>query len=210
MAETDTPSEADTSKMTEEHTGSPHRRLTRWFSLWKWKQHKDIAVLGIGVALSGVSTTVGVAHVGWLWMLALGCAITAIASLATSALQEHKMKDRSRRLWQSLTIAVALLIGVFCYHEWWDPLKSTNGSPDGYQVMVNGTDIQTFSVYDQPGGLQTYEYPMLNSDEPVALACYVSLAKSGIWYEVYGDRGWIPQDAVHAIPGMMFPSPPHC
>lgn len=167
-------------------------------------------VLGIGIVVSGVSTALGIAHISWPWLFVLGCAITAVAALATRALQERKLKDRLRNLWGALGAAIVLLAGIFCYHEWWDPSNPTNASPNGYQVIVNGSDVQVFSPYNQPGGSQTYEYPVLNSNMPVSLQCYVSLPGSGRWYEIYGDHGWIPHDAVHVIPGTVFPSPPHC
>lgn len=200
----------ETPETPESSPESLYRRLTRLPSRWKWKQHKDLGILGIGVVVSGVLTVVGVAHVSWFWLLGLGCAITAVASLATRALQARKLKDRSRSLWQALAVAVVLLVGIFSYHEWWDPSNSAHANPNGFQVMINGSDIQIFPVYDQPGGSQTYEYPPLNSDEPVSLVCYVSLLGSGAWYEVYEDRGWVPRDAVHAIPGTTFPNLPHC
>jgi len=187
-----------------------YRRLRRRLSAVKWKQHKDLAVLGIGVVLSGVLAVVGVAHVSWFWLLALGCAVTAMASLAAAALQARKLKDRLHRLWQAFAVTIALLVGLFSYHVWWDPANHASASTNGYQVMVNGSDVQILPVYDQPGGSQTYEYSPLNSDEPVSLACSVSLPGSGLWYEVYGDHGWVPRDAVHAIPGTTFPTPPPC
>jgi hypothetical protein len=162
------------------------------------------------VALSGVSTVVGVAHVAWFWLLLLGCAITAVAALATRALQVRKLKDRINNLWQALAVALVLLLGIFSYHEWWDPANHQSANSNGYRVMVHGSDTQVLPVYDQPGGSQTYEYPPLNSDEPVSLTCAVSLPGSGIWYEVYGDRGWVPGNAVHAILGTTFPNLPDC
>lgn len=182
------------------------RRLIRRFA--RVKQHKDLAVLAIGIVLSGVLTIVGVTHVSWPWLFGLCCGITAVAALATRALEVRKVNDRVRSLWAALAATVVLFAGAFCYHEWWDPSRA-NVSPLDNQVMVNGTDAQVFLPYDQPDGSQTYEYPPLNSDEPISLVCYVSL-RDGLWYGIYNSGGWIPGDAVHAIPGVAFPSPPRC
>jgi hypothetical protein len=130
--------------------------------------------------------------------------------VATRSIEARKHKDRLRSLWSAFGIVVVLLIGIFCYHRWWDPANAVNANSNGYQVMVNGSDVQILLPYDQPGGSQTYEYPSLNSDMPVSLQCYVLLPQSGFWYEIYGGHGWVPRDAVHAIPGTSFPNPPHC
>jgi hypothetical protein len=174
------------------------------------KQHKDLAVLGIGAVVSGVLTVIGIAHIPWGWLFGLGCAITAIAALVTGAVQASKPKERERNLWGTVAVMVVLVGLIFGYHEWWDPANQANVNTNGYQVMVNGGDVQVLLVYDKPGGSQTYEYPPLNSDEPVSLTCYVSLPTSGLWYEVYGDHGWVPRDAVSAIPGTTFPNLPYC
>jgi hypothetical protein len=39
----------------------------------KFKHHKDLVVLAIGIVLSGVLTVLGVAHVNWPWLFGLGC-----------------------------------------------------------------------------------------------------------------------------------------
>jgi hypothetical protein len=127
---------------------------------------------------------------------------TYIQTAATAA----RPKGRQRYLWGALAVIIVVLLGTFCYHEWWSP---TTAIQSGSQVMVNGTDVQVFPPYDQPDGTQTYEYPVVNSDTPVSLQCYVSLP-DGLWYQIYGNGGWIPRDAVHAIPGTAFPNPPHC
>jgi hypothetical protein len=191
-----------------ESAESPHESLRSSFvhRLARLKRHKDLLVLAIGVVVSGVSTVIGVAHVNWPWLFGLGCAITAVAALTTRALEARKPKKRVINLWAALITSVILLVGVFCYHEWWDPSQA---GPQNNQVMVNGGDVQVFPQYDQPDGSQTYEYPPLNSDMPVSIVCYVSLP-DGFWYRVYGNNGWIPRDAVHAIPGVAFPALPHC
>ena len=170
-------------------------------------QHKDWAVLGIGIALSGVSAVVGVAHLAWPWLFAVGCAVTAVAALATRALEEHKLNDRVRRLWEALAVASAILLVAFCYHQWWDPSVS---APRSYQVIVDGNETQIFLPYDEPGGSQGYAYPIVPSDEAITLDCYVALPTSGFWYRIQGNGGWIPRDGVHAIRGVPFPNPPHC
>lgn len=115
-------------------------------------------------------------------------------------------KGRQRYLWGALAVMIVLLLGTFCYYEWWGPGRA---GPSGNQVMVNGTDVQVFLPYDQPDGTQTHEYPVVNSDMTASLQCYVSLP-DGLWYRIHGNGGWIPRDAVHAIPGTAFPDPPHC
>ena len=76
-----------------ESAGSPDEsvrsRLVR--RLPRFKQHKDLVVLTIGIVLSGVLTVIGVAHVNWPWLLGLGCGITAVAALATRALEMRKL-----------------------------------------------------------------------------------------------------------------------
>jgi hypothetical protein len=81
--------------------------------------------------------------------------------LATRALEARKLKDRVRNLWGALIVSVMLIAGVFCYHEWWDPSRA---GPQDNEVMVNGTDVQVFLLYDQPDGSQTHEYQPINSD----------------------------------------------
>lgn len=211
MSETQTESSQVAADPDAEHSSEPfRRRLARQLSKWKWKQHKDLGVLAIGVAASGVSTVVGVAHVAWFWLLLLGSAATVVAALATRAVQARELKDRNTSLWQALAVALLVLLGIFAYHEWWDPASRQSVNPNGHQVMVGGSDTEVFEVYDQPGGSPTYEYPPLNSVEPVSLTCAVSLPGSGTWYQVYGARGWVPRDAVHAIPGTTFPALSDC
>jgi hypothetical protein len=152
-------------------------------------------------------TVIGIAHIAWGWLFGLGCAITAIAALVTNTVQASKLKERVRYLSGALAVAVVLLLVIFGYHEWWDPANSTSASPNGYQVMVKGSDDEVIEVYDKVGGVPTYEHPVLNSDESVALICYVSLPTSGLWYEIYGYNGWVPRDAVYAVPGTAFPQP---
>lgn len=123
----------------------------------------------------------------------------------TTATAAHP-RGRQRYLWGALAVMIVLLLGTVCYHEW---RGSGTASQAGNQVMANGTDVQVFAPYDQPGGAQTYEYPVINSDMPVSLQCYVSLP-DGLWNQIYGNGGWIPRDAVHAVPGTAFPNPPQC
>lgn len=125
--------------------------------------------------------------------------------IQTAATVMHS-KGRQRYLWGALAVMIALLLGIFCYHEW---RGAGMAGQSGNQVMVNGSDVQVFPPYDQPDGAQTYEYPVVNSDMPVSLQCYV-LLPDGLWYQIRGNGGWIPRDAVHAIPGTAFPNPPHC
>jgi hypothetical protein len=196
--------EVDSGESTDSSPKSLGSRLVH--RLAELRHHKDLVVLAIGIVLSGVSTVIGVAHVNWPWLFGLGCGITAVAALATRALEARELKDRVRNLWAALAVSVVLLAGAFCYHEWWDP---SGASPLDNQVMVNGTDVQTVQPYDQPNGSQTYEYPPIYSDMPISLVCYVSLP-DGPWYRIYQSGGWIPRDAVHAFPGLAFPNLPHC
>jgi hypothetical protein len=182
------------------------RRAQLVHHLKRWRHHKDLVVLGIGILVSGITTVIGIAHLSWPWLFVLGCSITAAAALVTRALAAEEPKDREWSLWAALIVVVLIPVGAFCYHEWWDPSRT---SPSSNEVMVKGTDLQVFVPYDEPGGSQSYEYSVINSDEPISLVCYVSLP-DGLWYQIYGNGGWIPQDAVHAIPGIAFPDPPHC
>jgi hypothetical protein len=178
------------------------RRLLGW--LWG----KDRAVLGIGAGVSGALAVVGVAHIAWPWLWAAGCAVTAVAALATRAVETHKLKDKVHNLWAALAVSCAISTIAFCYHEWWDPSRAR---PSSYQVVVNGSgSAQMLYPYDQPGGTQGYNYAPIPAGITVTLSCYVSLQGSGLWFRVAGNHGWIPRDTVHAIPGIPFPNPPLC
>jgi MFS family permease len=175
--------------------------------LAQWLRHKGWAVLGVGVVLSGVLAVVGVTHLAWPWLFAVGCAITALATLTIRALEARKLKDRVRNLYGALAIACLLPVIAFCYHEWWDPSRAKPGS---YQVIVDGGANDVFYPYDEPGGTQGFVYRTIPSQSAISLDCYVSLPTSGVWYRIQYNGGWIPRDGVHAIPGVPFPSPPHC
>lgn len=172
-----------------------------------WLRGKDSAVLGIGILFSAVSTTVGVAHVPWPWLAAAGCAGTAIVTLATHAIEAPKQRQKIYSLWVALAVACAIPVAAFSYHEWWDPSRVGASS---YQAIIDGNNVQLFYPYNEPGGTQSYTYSPLPADGTVRLSCYVSLSNSGLWFLIAGTGGWIPRDAMHAIPGIPFPSPPHC
>jgi hypothetical protein len=156
-----------------------------------------------GVSISDAARRVDVAHAKGIQ---LGDGNVQHNTYIQTAATVARAKGHRRYLWGALAVTIMLFLGAFCYHEWWAP-GTTNQSSD--QAMVNGTDVQVFPPYDQPDGKQSYEYPVVNSDMPVTLKCYVSLP-DGLWYQIYDNGGWIPRDAVHAIPGTAFPNPPHC
>lgn len=176
-------------------------------SLPAWLQGKGRAVLGIGILLSAASTAIGVAHLAWPWLAAAGCAGTAIATLATHAIEARKQKEKVQSLWMALAVACAIPVIAFSYHQWWDPARVGVSS---YQAIIDGNEVQVFYPYDEPGGTQSYTYAALPADGSVRFSCYVSLPSSGLWFLIANDGGWIPRDAVHAIPGIPFPDPPHC
>jgi MFS family permease len=179
------------------------KRALQWLS-----KHRDLSVLGLGVLVAGALALAGVARVGWPWLFFLSASIAAIAALATRALQEKEDAERIRSLWAALAVSVALLAAIFGYHEWWDPALA---SPDrSYSVLVGGGGEDMFYPYDSPDGSQDYAYSPVLSETVIELQCYVSLPASGVWYEIGTDGGWIPRNAVHAVPGLPFPSPPYC
>jgi hypothetical protein len=182
----------------------PWSGIRSWVS--GWFRHKDWAVFGIGVVLAGVLAVVGIAHVGWPWIVTLVCAITAVGGLATRALQQRKVKDRVRSLWTALAFSIAILLGLFAYHQWWDPALS----PQSYQVILGGGDNDIFHPYDKAGGTQGFVYPTLLSQSTIDLQCYVSIPASGVWYRILDNGGWVPKDGVSSVPGLQFPTPPHC
>lgn len=171
-------------------------------------RHTDRVVIGIGIVLSGVLTVLGVAHIAWGWLFAAGCAVTAVAALATHGLQARKARDRARSFGSALVISSLIPVVAFGYHEWWDPSRT---GPSSYQVIVDGGELDIFYPYDEPGGSQGgYVYAPVRSQGTISLNCYVSLPSSGLWFNIQSTGGWIPRDAVHAIPGTPFPTPPHC
>lgn len=173
----------------------------------EWLRGKDRAVLVIGVLFSAVSTAVGVADLAWPWLVIAGCACTAVAALATHAIEARKQREKIHSLWAALAVACAVPIVAFCYHEWWDPARS---SPASHEAIVNGNGAQVFYPYNEPGGAQGYTYEPLPADGTIRLSCFVSLPRTGLWFLVAGNGGWIPRDAMHAIPGIPFPSLPRC
>ena len=131
----------------EEHPGRSGIRA--WTG--RLSKHKGAAVFVLGVALAGVSSVVGVAHVAWQWIFVAACAVAAVAGLATGALEAHGEKDRTRKLWAALTVACAVPVVAFGYHTWWDPSRA---NAQGYQVIVGGGAEDVFYLYDEPGGVQ--------------------------------------------------------
>jgi hypothetical protein len=172
-----------------------------------WLRGKYGIVLGIVVAISGVSAVIGIAHLAWPWLLAAVCAVTAIATLATRAAEGLK-KEKVPNLSAALAIACAIPVIAFFYHEWWDPSR---GAPTSFQAVVNGSgSAEIFYPYNEPGGSQGYEYQAIPADTTITLSCSVSLPRSGLWFRIAGNGGWIPRDATHAIPGTSFLAPPRC
>lgn len=172
-----------------------------------WLRGKYGAVLGIVVAISGVSAVVGIAHVAWPWLAAAVCAVTVIATLATRAVEGPK-KEKVSNLWAALAVACAIPVTAFFYHEWWDPSRI---APASFQAVVNGSgSAEIFYPYNEPGGTQGYAYHAIPVGTTISLSCSVSLTRSGLWFRIAGNDGWIPRDATHAIPGISFPAPPPC
>jgi hypothetical protein len=174
----------------------------------KWLRGNDRAVLGIGLFVSAVSSVVGIAHLAWPWLAAVGCAVTAIATLATRALDAKKQEEKIRSLKAALAIACAVPVVAFLYHVWWD--HSGSDVPASQAVVAGSGGAQIFYPYNEPDGTQGYTYSPIVTGETITLTCYVSLSSSNFWYRMAGNGGWIPRDALHAIPGIPFLDPPHC
>jgi hypothetical protein len=183
------------------------RRVTLRRRIRGWLRHADLAVIGIGIVLSGVSTVLNVAHIALGWLLLAGCAFTAVAAITTHGLQARKARERSGSFGLALVIALLIPVVAFCYHEWWDPSRA---GPRSYQVIVDGGVNDVFHPYDKPGGSQGFVYPSVLSQGTISLDCYVFLPSSGFWYQIQDNGGWIPRDGIRAIPGIPFPNPPHC
>jgi hypothetical protein len=173
----------------------------------RWLRHTDRAVLGIGVILSGVLAVAGVAHLAWPWLFVMGCAVTAVATFTTRALEASKDKDKVRNLWPALGVASLMPIAAFLYHDLWDPSRAR---PSNHPVIIKGGGDQVLFPYDEPGGSQGHVYNALLTGGSITLECYVSLPGGVIWYRVQGNGGWLPHNAVRATPGVSFPKPPHC
>jgi hypothetical protein len=149
----------------------------------------------------------GVAHIAWGWLFAAGCAITAVAALATHGLQARKARDRARSYGSALVISSLISVVAFGYHEWWDPSRA---GPSSYKVIVD-VEGNVFQPYNKAGGSQRgFVYPTVLAQSTIPLDCYVVLPSSGLWFRIQGNGGWIPRDEVEAIPGIPFPMPPHC
>lgn len=172
-----------------------------------WLRGKGRAGLCIAVGVSGVSAVVGVAHLAWPWLLLASCAITGIATLAALSMEGPK-KERVHNLWGALAVACAIPVTAFLYHEFWDPSRA---APTSFQVVVDGNaSAQVFYAYNEPDGTQGYTSPTIPAGTTISLSCFVSLPRSGLWFRIAENGGWIPRDAVHAIPGISFPEPPPC
>ena len=172
-----------------------------------WLRGKGRVALCIAVGVSGVSAVVGVAHLTWFWLLLGSCAITAIATLAALAV-EGPEKDRVHNLWAALAVACLIPVTAFFYHEWWDPSRT---APASFQAVVDGSgSAEIFYPYNEPGGTQGYAYQAIPVGTTISLSCSVSLPRSGLWFRIAGNGGWVPHDGVRAIPGISFPDPPPC
>ena len=183
-------------------------RLKGWLGRRsRWLRHKDLLAVGIVIVLSGVLAVAGVAHVALPWLFAVAGAIAAVAAFATRALEATKNKDKVRNLWLALVIASLVPVVAFLYHELWDPSRIP---PSNYRVIVNGTEDLVVYPSDEPGGPPGYVYKGLIAGVSITLDCYVVLPGDVIWYHVRSNGGWIQRAAVHAIPGVSFPKPPHC
>jgi hypothetical protein len=102
MSDPDAPETADT--LQADYVRIAHR-LKGWLGRrLGWLRHKDLLVICVGIALTGVSMIAGVAHLSLPWLVAVGCAITAVAAFATRALEATKNKDKVRNLWPALQL----------------------------------------------------------------------------------------------------------
>ncbi|GAB2832677.1 hypothetical protein GCM10027176_41170 [Actinoallomurus bryophytorum] len=182
------------------------RPVRRKSSVGLWT-HTDLILLSIGVASSGVAAVVGIAHVPWFVMFLAGSAITCVVALATRAAEARSLKKKVNALWLALTLASAIPVGAFTYHQWFDPSRTDEGS---HALSANGHDPQILRPADGPGGSPGYAHGAILGGTTVWVRCYVELQGKGLWYWLDGDGGWVSQADVHVIPGMSRPNIPHC
>ncbi|GAB3987790.1 hypothetical protein GCM10029978_107960 [Actinoallomurus acanthiterrae] len=185
-------------------SGGPIAKRKRNTALWT---HKDLAVLGVGIASSGVAAVVGIAKVPWFIMLLAGSAITCVAALITRALDARTLRKKVNALWLALAIASSIPFGAFAYHQWLDPSKEDQGD---HALLANGRDPQFIRPADSPGGPPGYSHSAIIGGTTVWVHCFVKLPSAGVWYWLANDGGWMSQVDVQTMPGMPSPHIPRC
>jgi hypothetical protein len=171
----------------------------------------------VAAVVGGASLAVGVAHISWFWLLALGAELALIGFLATQAV----MADLSVKVfwWRSsFIVTLNLLAGIVIYHEQFDP--ATTHTAPVYSLTVNGTEVDAVELYGEPDpgsdqliatgaggrngliGGQTYGF----------FECSTAGTDRRQWlrYYRYGHVWWVPRVYLHTPFGTADPAIPQC
>lgn len=150
---------------------------------------------------------IGVADVRPFWIGLLGATVTAIATLATRAIEASAPKSKVRYLWWALGASVMLLACLYAYNQWWEPQKYDQ---ERSEMLVEGDDVNIWRPADEPGGEPTSVYPPIIGTTTVQVDCHVVLEDGEKWFRLSGHSGWLPSAALRPVRGLTRPDIPRC
>jgi hypothetical protein len=198
---------------TDESAATPQFTFDR--KTWTVVQRPVIAS-SVAAVVGGVTLAVGVAHISWVWLLALGAELALIGFFATQAL----MADLSVKVfwWRSsFIITLTLLAGMVIYHEQFDPAR--HAAPM-YSLTVNGTEVNYIDLYGEPdpGSDQLIATGELKQNGLIGGRTYSFFECATIgtdrhqWlrYHRYGEAWWAPRAYLHTPFSAANPAIPRC
>jgi len=194
---------------------SPRKRRPRSPSS-PWAQaRRDVVIGAIAVAAAAVSGVLGVADISWLWLLLAGAGIAAIAVCVTHALSARHASMKAWWWRTSLLAALLLPLGVFTYHQWFDPAARV---PKTYDFVVNGSETRVVPLFGEAGGpeqlIETGQLGQrgLIGGQTYPFDCRLTGRDGAEWlkYRRFGRVWYAPRVELHPPVGVPQPAIPHC
>jgi transposase-like protein len=196
--------------LSSEHPAPSTPKPTRWKTI-----SRDVGIGAIAAVLTGVTQAVGVAHLPWPALLALGTELGAIGAVITHAVQAQSI-DVKLAWWRAAVPIVLLLpLGTVAYHEWFDPSTHV---PRSYELVVNGNETNIIPLIGEPGGQpQLIATGSLGQNglvggQTYGFDCWVETSDRSQWvqYHRFDHLWWAPRSELHVPVGYPAPEIPPC
>jgi hypothetical protein len=164
-----------------------------------------VAAIVFSAIVTGAIAVLGIASVGWVWILVGATLLSAAGAFAVHAwLLTDNCAQSVVALSGAVGCLVLLLVGVGSYIRWFDPALATQRS---IEFFVPAEETQGVPLSGEPGGpplrldRNSRPLPPLYGGNSYPFSCRENLPDGSRWLRLEGTTYWAPEELLRPRAG---------